>query len=172
MKEDFAWPRPLVITVTFDWQVLSPTLHVLRKCLSAFIFRSPRSSLDVHELADPRFLSHHPTSLSACPARHNKPSTVCLLQKPSAHPRSQQFAHPQPRLYTSMQGHTHTLADSYMSGEPMTISVAQQEQVVWIYSGWCSVLTFSDNGWEIMEKADIQTGNIAAAAWSLSWSRT
>lgn len=71
---------------------------------------------------------------------------------------------------TCMHGNTlaHALADRNTSGEPVKIWVAQQEQGVWIYSDWCFVLTFSDNGWEIMEKADIRTVN-TSAAWCLWW---
>lgn len=141
---------------------------------SAFILRPPRSSLDVHQQPwqTHTLLSHHRSSLSACPARQKKTiycmSAAKALSSPSF---SKVCTPPSTVIHKHAYTHSYKLADRNTSGEPVKIWVTQQEQGVWIYSGWCSVLTFSDNGWEIMEKADIQTGNIAAAAWCLSWSR-
>ena len=159
--------------VTHDRQVLSPssscplkislslhpqTFKVILRCASA-------------ALADPR--TALPSSLlSVClPCQAEKPIYCMSAAEALSSPSFSIVCTPTTTLIHNTLSHTHTLADRNTSGEPVKIWGAQQEQGVWIYSGWCSVLTFSDNGWEIMEKADIHSGNIAAAGWCLSWSR-
>ncbi len=177
MQIDFTWPIPLVSTVTYNRHVLSPSsscplkislsLHpqtskVILRCASA-------------TLADPR--TALPSSLlSVClPCQAEKTHLLYVCCKSPQLTLFLNSMHTHNHIYTQacMDTHTlaYTLADRNTSGEPMKIWVAQQEQGVWIYSDWCFVLTFSDNGWEIMETADIQGGDVAAAAWCLSWSR-
>lgn len=176
MKVDFAWPAPLISTVTYDRQVsvsfllmssdFSSSLHpwtskVILRCASA-------------ALADPRAAPHHLSSLSACPTRQKKKlATYCmsaadaLSSPPSSIVCTTTSLHK--HSWTHTLSHTHTERNT--SSELRKIWVAQQEQGVRNYSDWCSVLTFTENGWEIMEKCDIQSGNITAAAWCLPWSR-
>lgn len=108
-------------------------LHVLRKFIFIIflIFRLPRSPLDVHQQPwqTHTLLSHHPCSLSACPARQKKKNLLYVCCK-----------NPQLTLYpNSMHAHNHidtqarmdtnsayTLADRNTSGEPVKIWVTQQ----------------------------------------------
>lgn len=155
-------------------------LYVLWKFHSAFILRTPRSSLDVHQQAwqTHASLSHHPSSVCLPCQAEKKPIHCMSAAKALSSPFFSRACTPTTTstcIYKHAWTHTltHALADRNTSGEPVKIWVTQQEQGVWIYSDWCSVLTFSDNGWEIMEKADIQTVN-TAAAWCLwlSWIET
>ncbi len=150
-------------------------LRVRWKFHSAFILRPPRSSLDVHQQPwqTSALLSNHPSLLCLLCQAEKKPIHCMSAAKALSSPFSSIVCTP---TTTSMHKHawthtlTHAFADKNMPGEPVKIWVVQQEQGVSIYSDWCSVLTFSDNGWEIMEKADLQAGNMAAAALCLSWS--
>lgn len=176
MKVDFAWPIPLVNTVTYDRQFLSPSsscplkislsLHpqtskVILRCASA-------------ALADPRTALTSSLFSVSLPCQAEKPIYCMSAAKALSSPSFSIVCTPtttaiQEHAWTHTHFHIHTHWQK-LAGEPVKIWVAQQEQGVWIYSDWCSELTFSDNGWEIMEKADIQAGNIAAAAWCLQWS--
>lgn len=163
-----------------DRQVLSPsfscplkislslhlwTFKVILRCASA-------------ALADPR--TALPSSLlSVClPCQAERKTSLCVAEAlcspsfPIVCTPTATSIHRHAWTHTHTHTPTHTLctlADRDKPGEPVKIWVAQQEQGVWIYSDWCPVLTFSDNGWEIMEKADIQEWNIGEATWCLSW---
>lgn len=168
MKADFTWPTPLVSTVTYDRQVWSPSSDVLWKFLSAFILRPPRSSLDVHQQPDrPTHCSAiiSPPCLPACPARERKKTLCMSTEKALTSPSFFIVCTP---TSTSMhkKASAHTQKHVRWTGENLSRPTGTS---VWLYSGWCFVLTFSDNGWEIMEKADTQAANMAAEAWCLSW---
>lgn len=74
MKVDLAWPTPLVIMVAYDRQVLSPSSSCplkislsLHSQTSKFILRCASVTWQTLTL-----LSHHSSSLSACPARQKR----------------------------------------------------------------------------------------------------
>lgn len=154
---------------------LSPSSWCPRIFHPAFILGPPRSSLDVHwqpwqtHALLPIIL---PLCLPALPGR-KKLATYCMSAAEALSSPPSSIVCTTTSLHKHSWTHTlsHTHAERNTSGEPRKIWVAQQEQGVRNYSDWCSVLTFTENGWEIMEKCDIQSGNITAAAWCLLWSR-
>lgn len=86
-------------------------LYVLWKSHSDFILRTPRSALDVHQPAWQTHAphSHHPSSLTACPARQKKPSYCMSAVKALSSPSNSTVCTPTPTYTrTPQQARTHT----------------------------------------------------------------